>query len=920
MEAVQRALQRLVRPLGLWLLFLVLVMTGFARTLDNRFYDLVAELRGVRATEHLVLIVAVDEESLRQLGPLPWSGETLESLFAPILASGAPVVGSTISHDRLFPRDEELPANLADALSSQRLVLPRRLALGDGNGPPEALLGDFGGRPPELFRGAASGVLVVRPDADGRVRRHPVRLETTAGLQRSLEAVLLEAAGSTAPVDPIPISWVGPPGSVARVSAYKVVRGEMQSDVFDGRVVLLGLTDPSIARTVATPVSLGGLPMSEVELHANVLATVLDGVVPAEAPWWSLLLLLLLLVLVDVGARRGDMRFNLAAVGLSTALLLVGAGLLYVRIGVQLWPSLLALAILVPPVAEQAARQLRGQARLGRLLVELSRARSYLDGDDTVDVQHFWVQLADFAARFSGVEVAGVAERVGSGLRFTWRAASGLSVDELRLEPRFLRRAATNRAVRDGRPAVLSGAAWSEQRDLLAVPLVVSDRVRGLVVLLDAEPARRLRIEAPRLVSLGATTGRLIDQFRMTKGDRRGLGRGALWSGGLDRQIDTVGTLTRLMMDEQVQWRGLLRSLPLGVLFADMMGEVQFGNDRIRTLLKRSGLSWRAELDLTEVLAKLTARTPADISAALFLSFRSPDPTQFRWETQGAVPRTFRARVLPVVREGAVQDDPEMAAEGALGYLCTVEDVTQQRESQRARSAAVEALGYRARAYLEALQTLGDGLALRSDVPADVVIEVGRVVAQSRTLTSLLGDFGRDDDRSGGVRAPEDLALLVRTVGQRLDEKLHVGDRIAVRTPRSTVPVNIDRRAVGRLVYQLVVDSMANSPAGSVTHVEVVERRDALYIEVHDAGFGIPGAVLAHLESLDLDAADLPDSGLPRIARDAHDCGARLHITSRVGEGTRYRLSFPVDPAMRLDATGEDLMDSSLSGEVRYGH
>jgi len=160
---------------------------------------------------------------------------------------------------------------------------------------------------------AAAGHFNPLPDPDGVIRRVPMLAEFNGGYYESLslamarqlsgnvplQALLAEgsdlktygaleqlAVGSMyVPVDEQIASLVpyrGPAFSFKYVSAADVIRGKLPVDALAGKIVLVGTTAPGLLDLRSTPVA-GSYP--GVEVHANMLAGILDGTIKQKPPF-----------------------------------------------------------------------------------------------------------------------------------------------------------------------------------------------------------------------------------------------------------------------------------------------------------------------------------------------------------------------------------------------------------------------------------------------------------------------------------------------------------------------------------------------------------------------------------------------------------------------------------------------------------
>ncbi len=908
-------LQRFGRPVGWWAFLAVLVLTGATTRADLNLHDLLCRLRGDRPTSHGVILVAIDADSLGALGPLPWSWAELDRLMAPVLAASPPAVGLLPYPDELFPADEEPAGALAAAIANGRVVLASRLFTPEGAPLPSATPGLSGTPAARLLGGARAGVVRVRTDRGGRVRRQDLSHETTTGGEPSIEALLLADAGHPADSlpDPLAISFVGRPGEIAHVPAVKVVRGEIEARSFMDRVVLIGVTEPGLGRRHTTPTSPGPVLMSAAEIHASAVATVIDGRRVREWWWLGVLLLAPWVLAVDLAVRRVDLATGALRCGLF-ALVSLAAVVAASLVGDLRLPVIGALLAAAGPLGlEAAARTARTRRRVQQLLVDLSHTPTFrTSGGSARHGEQFWNYLASFLAQFTGIDRVVVGERQGRAHVYEWRGAHGVELDEVRVGPQEVRKLRLHRALVEGRPAVLAGADWSGHDELLALPLGAGDEVHALALLVTTDAGQALRGDGARLVAAGAVGGRMVEQRRSTqaaiwssmprsqRAERQRSGRGLegpFRRVGVDHQVDIAGVLTRLVLDDRQQFRGILQALPVGTVFADMMGEVQLINGAAQRVLEASRQRSGPGANLPTLIGELTSRPAEEISAALFAAYTTDEPTVFHWETAGAAPRTFRLSVRPVAdvrveREG--DDEGAVVRPTPLGYLGVIEDITASRETQRGMLTVLETLTRRAEGHVSTLHRVGRMLLAQADLPLESAGHVSQMLSQADVLVSLIEEFattlGPTEGSDSGV-IPVDPAELAGAVVDEVGASMSADHRLKIRASGPITPVLMDRSRVARALHRILYDSLINSPADAATTIEVTEDRARVTVEVRDEGYGIPEAVLEQLEA-DADGPVDPADGLARIAHDVRTGGGQLAIDSRVGHGTTFRLLF----------------------------
>ena len=201
--------------------------------------------------------------------------------------------------------------------------------------------------------GARAGWTLFRPDASGAIRTvtwgSPTR--DARGAVRPLEAFSLVAAqiarGRPIPrfAGSTPIAFFGPPGTTPTYSYADVYNGRVPRDALQGKVVVIGVSAPSLGDLHTTPYGAAD-PMSGPEIEANAIETALHNFPLRPSRTRALLLIVLFSFLVPVASLFLRWRWCLLIAAVAAVLLLVAAQIAFDH-GVAVvvtWP-LLALAL-----------------------------------------------------------------------------------------------------------------------------------------------------------------------------------------------------------------------------------------------------------------------------------------------------------------------------------------------------------------------------------------------------------------------------------------------------------------------------------------------------------------------------------------------------------------------------------------------
>lgn len=338
-----------------------------------------------------VLVVRIDAESLKALGPWPWPRSYLAALTDRLREGGASVVG----YDLLFaegdasnPRRfvDQFPALSLAARAEIAALVPLDEALANAAGRiptvvartgvagtaaeaagvaqrPLSVEARFVGRVPGSvvdyprgvgniealeFAAAGQGLINGEPDTDGITRRPPMVARvagvTTPGLALELARVALgretiEVGPGTLGVGghPVPIGvggrarlWFGTLPDGAEVSAVNVLRQPRIALPYKGRIALIGPASVGLGDVRTTPL---GTTEFGVRIHAQALDQVLRGGWLARPAWalpaeWVLGGLLALVAILGF-PRWGSARSALVSLGLTIAVF-AGSWLVFV--------------------------------------------------------------------------------------------------------------------------------------------------------------------------------------------------------------------------------------------------------------------------------------------------------------------------------------------------------------------------------------------------------------------------------------------------------------------------------------------------------------------------------------------------------------------------------------------------------------
>jgi adenylate cyclase len=320
------------------LLFLRVGNPGPLEELRLRAFDLFQIIKPRDATQRPVVIVDIDEDSLRKFGQFPWPRTLIADMVTRLTRLGVAAIAFDIvfaEPDRLSPAlaadvyrdlDEDtrnklraLPSNdqiLAEAIKKSRVVLgetglPQIVPQSEGQ-PPIGGIAALGGDPssvlfkfPGLLRNvpvlehasAGRGLFSIRTERDGIVRRVPMVMQAQGSIMPSLSFEMLRVAtgastilirmdaagvksvalpGFEMPTDRNGQLWVhfAPHDKARYVSALDLLEGRVTADQVSRRLVVIGTSAAGLLDLKTTP---NDPAMPGVEIHAQVLESILSN-------------------------------------------------------------------------------------------------------------------------------------------------------------------------------------------------------------------------------------------------------------------------------------------------------------------------------------------------------------------------------------------------------------------------------------------------------------------------------------------------------------------------------------------------------------------------------------------------------------------------------------------------------------------
>ncbi len=353
----QRLFHGLVRE-WVWIGLLLLPMTAYLSVssglaLNNSFYDTFRRLTPL-PVDPRVLLVTIDEPSLKKLGPWPWS----RSVHADLIDRLNAAQPEGVLLDVIFSEPEE-PASdkrLSDALcNAGNVVLPLVREGSSRYSQADAQM------LPLLKCAKGLGHINVEADPDGVVRSLYLREGPAGATVPQLAWLAYEMGREPNPMPGTPqasisqrwqreygvrVPVIASDTRFPSVSYVSVLHGEVPPEMLHGRLILVGAMDSGLGDYFFSPLSSAVGATAGLDIQANVLNALLQGRSIVDLPGWLAALLATSLVAVLLGLLLHRPRYALwMTVGCMLTALLIALGLL--RLGHWWSPAACLIGLLL---------------------------------------------------------------------------------------------------------------------------------------------------------------------------------------------------------------------------------------------------------------------------------------------------------------------------------------------------------------------------------------------------------------------------------------------------------------------------------------------------------------------------------------------------------------------------------------------
>ena len=359
-------MRRCFPHLAAFCLVAVLTLGGALEFIEYQLFDI--KFRALdRPAQSDLVVVAIDPNSISDIGTWPWSRELHADLIDSLIDAGARQIALDIDFSSRSTMITD--ARLASALegADRQVILPvfRQVSR---NSDGEAVLVDTAPLPVFASHVRLASIN-VRPETDGLVRRME-RAMLTDEIGIPALSVLLASEDSISE-ESFYIDYSIDLSMIPQVPFIDVIRGEFSDDLFAGKTVLVGATAVELGDFLSVPV-FRALP--GVFVQAAAYETLMQGRALSRVPV-AVVLLLVLMIAVIIGPRLVDWHWR-------------RSGLVVLNIVAGLFVSSLLIQKFAPYSLDIAPAALVSVLSFGFALLSVINAQTWRIFTESMSVVH----------------------------------------------------------------------------------------------------------------------------------------------------------------------------------------------------------------------------------------------------------------------------------------------------------------------------------------------------------------------------------------------------------------------------------------------------------------------------------------------------------------------------------------------------
>jgi signal transduction histidine kinase len=437
------------------------------------------------------------------------------------------------------------------------------------------------------------------------------------------------------------------------------------------------------------------------------------------------------------------------------------------------------------------------------------------------------------------------------------------------------------------------------------VPMVVSFGVAAPLALLNRSLAASAGIDA-RIGELLAVEQSLLtnesERFYERDGGLANRRKRGIFPRGLEWKTQTLGLLSRKLIDRSLFVDRALRSLEEGLLIAETGGRITFANRRAAEIL---GIPERRLIG-SDLFARIGEASNKAEGSEFFAKEIIVRSLIDRINIKREIIIGDSAQSHYTLHLSAVALPDEDAAGEPLGIVATLSDITHHRELQQIKSDVITLVTHELRTPLTAIQGMSEVLTEHDVEPEARQKMLATINNEAKRLARMINEYLDITRLESGIQKAhftnvnitdllEQTLLLLEPLAARREIK------IARRFEPDPPLVFSDAGMLAQALTNVVGNAIKYSPRKTTITIETQTDDEMLKIDIADEGYGISEKQLPHIFEKfyrvpHRHTADVPGTGLglalTRQIIELH--GGRIEVESKLNAGSTFTVFLPL--------------------------
>lgn len=376
-----------------------------------------------------------------------------------------------------------------------------------------------------------------------------------------------------------------------------------------------------------------------------------------------------------------------------------------------------------------------------------------------------------------------------------------------------------------------------------------------------------------------------------------------------------------MLMNERHLSREIMDTIKEGVQFVNVDGIVVSANSTIYDLF---GIEQQQPMTGIRVSEFLTAAVPSLDERADLIQFMAKqvkeevlEERSYTYEIEKPLHRVIEAYAEPLF-SGSIR----------IGTVFVHRDITKQAEVDQMKSEFVSTVSHELRTPLSSVLGFAERLLTKETSPEKQQKYLKTIHQETIRLTALINDFldvqRMESGKQTHLKAPVELFEVLSNVfntQQGSSDKHHFD----IQEPSEAYVISGDRDHLTQLFMNLVSNGVKYSPDGGRITAKLYRIGTHAIVDISDDGLGIPADAIPKLftkfyriDNSDRRTIGGTGLGLAIVKGIVEAHGGEIKVTSQLGEGSTFRVSFPLiaKPDMIMDAEIQAAATGEFTGKT----